>query len=32
MVVQEDAKTQRVSLFEPIFFQNDGKDQTITMV
>ena len=32
MAVQEDAKTQKVGLFEPIFFQNDGRDQAITMV
>ena len=32
MAVQEDAKTQKVGLSEPNFFQNDGKDQAITMV
>ena len=32
MAVQEDAKTQNVGLSEPNFFQNDGKDQAITMV
>ena len=33
MAVQENAKMQTVSLSEPIFFfQNDGKDQAITIV
>ena len=32
MAVQEDAKTQTIGLSEPIFFQNDGKEQAITMV